>query len=700
MVECCLCHNFGTLEEMSFPRPFQPVPRNTGMSRGSNRLIVHVPGGRMSFRGGVDGPSTQAQVDSPQLRAAKKLKPAVPTVKGHNVNKASRDQQGWMRGGARRDSCDPFTCVKPEEEKDNIQQQQQPRNGLHKLHGARRLAIVTEDGLARRGGTKERAGAPRSSKDTRNQGFEQDSEEEDSEKKFWDSGWDSVNDLEKEDIFMDDVNLGDALQEPELDQDSHLLEATLERREGTSQPLEALELSLTTINSVGSQPLGPPPSIKETNIPCNGSWLQVPSFRSVASVALSAMAATGAFEHATVELLIQALRKLRGTSLRAWRRDFDKCSVGWVSQPEFCKACRFYGCPSDSIWMCLSASRPGSAHLRFWELDYEEAQNLELFERVLWIKTGFDLDKAWAILDPSNKQVITMHDFARGCKLLGFSGDYSIVFRGLDAFGLGRVARTDFEYLKKLSPLSGQLQNFTPELRLLRQWTVEVYADVVELLARLRLVCNFSGGWAQNYEILDLSEFARRLRALGYPGDAGALALQVADCRVKEAGQLDDGNFLTEGIAGANVCLALFGRYRIPGSRRRERSPGSPPGSPTGFFSASSGCFPGGLGGPVNLRSSPPGSPGRQAVNGCRVAATQKKAEWDSSTSNGNLGNSAKPPCLRSYFSTPRRDERNGSCRIVKVASQPALQQSRPLSVDEWPGSPLRVRPGELPPCP
>lgn len=657
-----------------------------------------------------------AQVHAPQV--VRKSKPAVPVVRGRNVN--AQDAQPWMRGGARRDSIAPFISAgqtqqagaKHDEENENIRPQ--PQNGLRKAHQTRRLAVVTEDSHTRRDSTRVRAAASSASKDARKQanagfGFEQYSEEDsESDSEFWDPGWDSAQDFQREFIF------GDVPQEPELDQDSHLLEASLESQEGNSLPPEALELSLTTINSLGSQPLGPPPSIRETRIPCNGSWLQVPSFKSVATVALAAMAAAGAFERATVELLVQALRKLRGTSLRAWRRDFDKYSVGWISQPEFCKACRFYGCPSDSTWMCLSASTSGAAHLRFWELDHEEAQNLELFEQVLWIKTGFNLDKAWSILDPSNKQVLTMQDFARGCRVLGFHGNHSILFRGLDASGLGRVARTDFEYLKKLSPLAGQLENFTPELRLLRQWTMSVYADVIELLARLRLVCNFAGGWAQNYETLELSEFARRLESLGYPGDAEAVALQVADCFVKEPGQTDDDHFMSESIGAANVCLALFGRYRIPGSRRRERSPGSPPGSP-GYPSASPGGFtglPGGPGGsPGSLRSpsrSPPASPGRPAAVGSRMAAKQKKADWDNSTS-GSLGNPRQPRSLRAYFSSPRREARGG---VVKAASQPTLQQSRPLSewrfeaqaetptADEFPGSPIRVRPGELPPRP
>eukprot|EP00439_Symbiodinium_sp_Y106_P046481 s4363_g5.t3 len=68
--------------------------------------------------------------------------------------------------------------------------------------------------------------------------------------------------------------------------------------------------------------------------------------------------------------------------------------------------------------------------MKFWELDHEEASNLELFEQVLWIRTGFDLSRAWAILDPNNRQALTIPEFVRGCRELGFDGDAVHIFKG------------------------------------------------------------------------------------------------------------------------------------------------------------------------------------------------------------------------------------------------------------------------------
>ena len=69
---------------------------------------------------------------------------------------------------------------------------------------------------------------------------------------------------------------------------------------------------------------------------------------------------------------------------------------------------------------------------------------------MLWIRTGFDLPQTWAILDPHNQTALTLQEFVRGCRLLGFEGDAQHIFKGLDHQGLGRVSWHDFEYLQKL----------------------------------------------------------------------------------------------------------------------------------------------------------------------------------------------------------------------------------------------------------
>ncbi|CAE7765050.1 unnamed protein product [Symbiodinium sp. CCMP2592] len=89
-------------------------------------------------------------------------------------------------------------------------------------------------------------------------------------------------------------------------------------------------------------------------------WLQVPRFHPAAAAAVSSGASR---ERMLVETLLVSLRRFRGTSLKAWRCDFDKQGVGWVSQAEFARACRFYGCSAEQIWQSCRVSG-GALRLR------------------------------------------------------------------------------------------------------------------------------------------------------------------------------------------------------------------------------------------------------------------------------------------------------------------------------------------------
>eukprot|EP00931_Biecheleriopsis_adriatica_P069260 TRINITY_DN4311_c0_g1_i1.p1 TRINITY_DN4311_c0_g1~~TRINITY_DN4311_c0_g1_i1.p1 ORF type:complete len:870 (-),score=149.67 TRINITY_DN4311_c0_g1_i1:99-2708(-) len=458
------------------------------------------------------------------------------------------------------------------------------------------------------------------------------------------------------------------------------LEDSLLSPSSKNEAPDAFELSLTTISATAS-----PEKFSQEQQPI---WVQVPTFRPAAVAALADSGARS--DRCLVDNLLCALRKLRGTSLRAWRRDFDTHGVGWVSQAEFSRACRFYGCSPEGIW---SGCRSGS-NLKFWELDHEEATNLEAFEQVLWIRTGFDLSKAWAFLDPNNRTALSMQEFVRGCRSLGFQGNPQIIFRGLDHQGQGRLSRHDFDYLQKVSSTSSQLQNFTPETRALRKWVAEEFGEPAEFLKRLNLVANITGGWAQALEPLDVREFARRLAALGFPGDPGEVALQVAGSRPSAAGTspASPPSPQAEGISADRVCAALFGVCGKHTLRRHE-------GSLTGLQ-------------PPSPRSPSSRSPRPSSASSAKKKKQNpiRKAKWDSSSYPSDLANRSRPACLRTYFSVPSRHPHE---QIRKVSSQPALLSKAPPSPD----SPMpffvqvgkagrdrsqspedrRVRPGQLP---
>eukprot|EP00435_Cladocopium_sp_Y103_P054584 s1087_g17.t2 len=269
--------------------------------------------------------------------------------------------------------------------------------------------------------------------------------------------------------------------ERELDHDSRLLEAPAPARRHTAPSLSLRERNFPTPTpstrpgtaSAQSSPsfqMSPNRSDRpsksrveaEKSSPASESqkgpkWLQVPSFRPAAA---AAVAVSGYADRMLVETLCISMRRFRGTSMKAWRCDFDKHGVGWVSRAEFARGCRFYGCPADAIW--TSCHNSGGAGMKFWELDTEEALDLELFEQVLWIRTGFDLRQTWAILDPHNQTALTLQEFVRGCRAIGFDGDAHHIFKGhfgcakalpcclgwwFQFEGTGTVSKSQFESL-------------------------------------------------------------------------------------------------------------------------------------------------------------------------------------------------------------------------------------------------------------
>lgn len=478
--------------------------------------------------------------------------------------------------------------------------------------------------------------------------------------------WEEEKETKSSDAALSGVRSEDKEErvEEELKHDSRLLEAPLGRRHtAPSLSLRSFPTPYTrpgTASAQSSPSFHMSPNVsgdREVKVPSdrclpdNGDaanasqkWLQVPSFRPAAA------AVTSGPERILVETLSTAMRRFRGTSMRAWRCDFDKHGVGWVSRAEFARACRFYGCPADQIW--TSCHQSGGAGMKFWELDPDEALNLELFEQVLWIRTGFDLLQTWGTLDPHNQTVLTLPEFVRGCRALGFEGDAHHLFKGLDHQGLGRVSWHDFEYLQKLCDASSCAKGFTLEVRLLRSWAVEVCADLMELLRRLSLVDDSVGSWAQCAEPIPVEEFIHRLEALDYPGDPADIAAQLCKTPSTRTGA-------AHGLSAEHVRNALFGKQ----TRRADGPP-------------------------------------RWGVKEKKVAARKKnpirKAEWDSSIWSGYRTNVARPAALRVYFSTPAKEPR----RMSRASSNPAIRSERPKERQSMrsvsPGEPRRVRPGEL----
>eukprot|EP00931_Biecheleriopsis_adriatica_P025997 TRINITY_DN15850_c0_g1_i1.p1 TRINITY_DN15850_c0_g1~~TRINITY_DN15850_c0_g1_i1.p1 ORF type:complete len:651 (+),score=115.69 TRINITY_DN15850_c0_g1_i1:119-1954(+) len=219
--------------------------------------------------------------------------------------------------------------------------------------------------------------------------------------------------------------------------------------------------------------------------------------------------------------LANMLKRSRGNLLRAWRKDLDQKGVGTVTFLAFASALRSLGLASQArvIWTSLRPS--GDRPLEFAELAPAEAANLENFSDLLWQKVGFDLEEAWKLLDADHKNMLSKDDFVQAVKHLGFQGNAVALFKGLDFEGVGWIWREEFEYLGKVSRLTRQrLKKADGPLASLTRWALRDLGGPEELLAKLGL-----GGGCKDITVCDLSA---RLTALGFDGDARAVAVRAA----------------------------------------------------------------------------------------------------------------------------------------------------------------------------
>jgi len=221
---------------------------------------------------------------------------------------------------------------------------------------------------------------------------------------------------------------------------------------------------------------------------------------------------------------IKFLVKERGSTLRGWRMELDKRASGRVAFVDFTNACRNLGISSQGklIWNNLRQDKV--TPLEFHELDPKEANNLEDFAETLWSTVGFDLGKAWMFLDTNNQNYLSYEEWKSGVKKLGFEGDAKILFKGLDTSGLGRVKRSEFEYIGKVSRIAqsrlGGGQGPKAGLTELITWVQRELGGAHELIVKLGL-----GNGEKDIVVGDL---AARLTALGFEGDALQAATRAA----------------------------------------------------------------------------------------------------------------------------------------------------------------------------
>jgi len=267
------------------------------------------------------------------------------------------------------------------------------------------------------------------------------------------------------------------------------------------------------------RPLGASHNVRNTVFVESISLSQLMRFETRVVEYTASLATT--HDNSAVSRFVKLLQQQRGCVLRAWRLDLDKRGTGRVAFADFTQACRQLGVPNQArlIWNSLR-SRDDSRPLEFADLGGEEAANLDALAETLWNTLGFDLEKAWLFMDMRGQQWLAVEEFEAGVRKLGFDGNARQLFRGLDTAGLGRVWRTEFDYIRLATRVPPRkLQQSSGAIADLIQWVQRELGGVEELLDALAI--------SDNGE-MTVGDLAVHLAALGFEGDALQAAARAA----------------------------------------------------------------------------------------------------------------------------------------------------------------------------
>jgi len=217
------------------------------------------------------------------------------------------------------------------------------------------------------------------------------------------------------------------------------------------------------------------------------------------------------------------LVKSHGAVLRAWRMELDKRGTGRVAYLDFTNACRKLGLGPQGKLALGNMRSDRLSPMELHELEPVEAENLEKFAEILWTKCGFDMNKAWRMLDTTNQRTLSFEEFSAGVKKLGFTGDARLLFRGLDVSGLGRVKFEELEYVGRISRICNRrgVMGSKGSVADLIKWMQREFGGAEPLFAKLGLEPG------SNTE-LAVGDLAARLTALGFDGNATDAASKAA----------------------------------------------------------------------------------------------------------------------------------------------------------------------------
>ncbi|CAE7213110.1 unnamed protein product, partial [Symbiodinium pilosum] len=302
-------------------------------------------------------------------------------------------------------------------------------------------------------------------------------------------------------------------------------------------------------------------------------------------------------------------------------------------------ACRRLGLQGQcrQIWTSL---RPNDDKaLEFAELAPTEAAHVEEFAELIWEASGYDLDKAWRLFDYDQKNKLTKADFVQSAQHLGFGGNAEMLFKGLDATGLGWIWRDDFDYIPKVSRVARQrLHGSEGPLATLVCFAQREMGGAEELIAKLGL-----GGARSEVTVCDL---AARLTALGFDGDAQRAAVHAAKCD-----------------SGSGTSVSAEKLYKILHVQKREK----PCIADRGEAALSPNVY-------IRRRSSTPGAKAKAATKKKPATPASAPPPWNNSVQDLNVSNKLHPN-LRFYFSDFDPEHREKK-EVVRNAMKEAAKTS------------------------
>eukprot|EP00931_Biecheleriopsis_adriatica_P103281 TRINITY_DN7813_c0_g1_i2.p1 TRINITY_DN7813_c0_g1~~TRINITY_DN7813_c0_g1_i2.p1 ORF type:complete len:1081 (+),score=218.66 TRINITY_DN7813_c0_g1_i2:191-3433(+) len=167
--------------------------------------------------------------------------------------------------------------------------------------------------------------------------------------------------------------------------------------------------------------------------------------------------------HFTGNIATSALSRFRdellrreGTFSMAWRKVLDRSTIGFITQSEFCDACRRFNYRGNirDAWNELDADKMGKATL--CELDWGTAETLGRFVSALYHRYG-SIERSIKQMNLAGGRGILRDEFCKGLVAEGLAGrkEALSLFRMItsrDTMARPAVRAKDFQWLAKLSP--------------------------------------------------------------------------------------------------------------------------------------------------------------------------------------------------------------------------------------------------------